>query len=79
MEGDELREAVELRNVSWRELQRAVEEYFIMLEDFIATTALPSSFVAELRACKQRLREAWEKELELHRRDMAMIFRRDRV
>ena len=79
MEGDELREAVELWKVSWRVLERAMEEWIDEVENVIAAGTLPASVIAELRAWEREFREAWERELELHRCDMAMIFRRDRV
>ena len=51
------------------ELECALEEIHNMIEDIIATIALPASYVAELRACYQRVHEAWESELEMRRMD----------
>ena len=73
LEGDELREAVELRNVSWRELEREMDELFRAIES-CDTTDLPASMREAWEAWYERLREAWQREVELHACDMAMIF-----
>ena len=55
-----------------REFGCLVEELINMVEDMIATVALPASVVAKLRAlraCCEDVRDAWERELEMRRMD----------
>ena len=80
LEGAELRERVESRNVSWRELERAVEELFRAIEDFRRMPAVSASSWSELLSRSyQHVREEWERERELHECDITHIFIRDRV
>ena len=59
----------------WREVECEFERFMFLFEEVLRIPAFPASFSARLRACRQRLREAWEREVELRRCDMAAIFK----
>ena len=70
---EEGRAGMEMR---WRELESEFELLLFLIEEFRdqVPDPLPAPFLERLRVYCKQLREAWEREVELHNCDMIALF-----